>query len=312
MIKPILFATLLYLAASQCTHMKCMEDTTENKDKCQVLTNMAPLEAEVKKCASGKSCTKVDGATTYCEDAKKRVGEKCTAATECFSGKCEDNKCTAIEDGKACTVHEECDKTSYCDSTTRHCTKLLAENAECQFSLQCPFGYACGAKAEGEANKCLKMYQIEDGQYSSTAELCKSGYLSTKKVCSTYTVTKEGQECNQDSDCPVKEKDSEEEITISGQCVCNLNSGKSLCQYSYDKAEVKTYREKTISYFTTASNAGDYPVLAKLTPSYDVKKAEFSGSIEYKDAPQCVLDFMASSLLWVKVSFLTLVSILLF
>ena len=117
MIKPILFATLLYLAASQCIHMKCMEDTTENKDKCKTLT-MAPPEAEVKKCASGKSCSKVDGETTYCEDAKKRVGEKCTAASECFSGKCEDNKCTAIEDGKACTVHEDCDKTSYCDSTT--------------------------------------------------------------------------------------------------------------------------------------------------------------------------------------------------
>ena len=70
--------------------------------------------------------------------------------------------------------------------------------------------------------------------------------------------------------------------------------------------------DKTISYFTTASNAGDYPVLAKLTTSYDVKKAAFSGSIEFKDAPQCVLDFMASSSLWVKVSFLTLVSILLF
>lgn len=315
MFKPILFATLLYLVTSECLPMKCMDDTEENKDKCKE-TSISELGKTVlvKKCGTGKTCTPLSGTKFFCDIDLKKVGEKCNDPDECYSKNCENKVCVAKTDGTSCEKHAECGKNSYCDlSVSRTCSKLLNENDPCTNSYECPFGYTCGLiDTQNESKRCLKMYQVEDGKFSSSEELCKSNYLSTSYICSTYTAVKPEQECKTDSDCPIKEKDSEEEITISGQCVCNYNTGKNLCQYSYEKSEVKNYREKLISYHTTLSNAGEYPVLAKLSPSYNIKKAEFSGSIQYKDAAQCVLDYFASSSSWVKVSFLALVSILLF
>ena len=66
---------LLYCFAEiftfQCSPITCLDDTTENKDKCRIQIDI-PFSLQIKSCPIGQSYTKRDGITTYCEKKKER------------------------------------------------------------------------------------------------------------------------------------------------------------------------------------------------------------------------------------------------
>ena len=102
----LIFASLWYLVISpQCFQSKCMPDTTENKDKCQI-QYQNPFYYEVRKCPKGLSCSKTDGNTVYCEK-KYNDEESCSTGDECFSGVCENNICKGKSVGQNCLFQQE-------------------------------------------------------------------------------------------------------------------------------------------------------------------------------------------------------------
>ena len=161
--KFILFAGLLLLTQQQiCLKYTCMEDITENKDRCLIA---GADSYKVRKCGSGQACNTMESISIQkCGTAKKKDQESCTTGNECFSGTCTDKKCIGKSVGTTCLNHLECAKNLLCNGS---CEEFKTVGAECTSDIHCPFGYGCGKNKEDE-NKatCIKLYSIASGQYS--------------------------------------------------------------------------------------------------------------------------------------------------
>ena len=306
--KFLIFASLALLVFSQtCTQkMKCMDDTTENKDKCYSISVAETTLIEVKKCTTG-SCY-VSGTTGTCITTLKLDGEKCSQGVECHSGTCDNSVCVGKAEGAACSSSDECQKSLYCSGT---CQKFKAIGEECTASVQCVFGAGCGITTEGGSPKCTKLYSINSGEYSSSAELCSTGYVTKEFKCASTTATNEGAECDSDEKCPIKIKvGNAEEVDGTGSCTCNLLDLKKYCEYSTGYSGFSNYLTKVKAYYD-AENKNEYIARAKLGNT-ETKKLYYSSVVQYKNAPDCLIEYLVSSSSWIKVSFLTLFSILLF
>ena len=274
----------LKLSQSSCLQAKCMEDTTENKDKCQIFHDSF---VELKKCKEGQTCSRYEFPNAFCQSGKKDQ-EKCSVPTDCYSGSCINSVCEGKGEGQSCSTHYECQKSLLCLGT---CQKFKAPGDECNNFLECPFGYSCGSNKEGEKPKCMKYYSIKNGQYSTNQDLCETGYISRDNKCATSTSLREGLECNQDEDCPIKIKVGDNpEVEGYGKCVC-ATSGRTLCEYSTSNSNFQKYLN-TLKNYHNSENKNEYIALAKTAFTYEVRKVIATSTLEYKDAPQCVIDFL--------------------
>lgn len=281
---------LLYCFAEiftfQCSPITCLDDTTENKDKCRIQIDI-PFSLQIKACPIGQSCTKRDGITTYCEK-KKKDEESCTSNDDCYSEKCENSVCVGKGEGESCTLQEECLKTLHC---SQQCKPFKNVGEECKYSLECPFGYGCGSAKDGDNKTCIKLYSIKNGDYSTAGELCETGYTSRDNKCATTSSEREGAECTQDADCIIKVKAGDtQEVENYGKCDCNIVSGKKVCEYSTTNINVQNYLKGLKDYFNT-ENTNKYIALAKTDLNYQLKKLMISSQIQFKEAPDCIIDF---------------------
>jgi MYXO-CTERM domain-containing protein len=103
-----------------------------------------------KACASGKACAAIPGKPYgVCVDAKKGIGEACTASSQCDSGLCSQNKCAPM-----CFSNQDCAPGLVCKtqggggspSGPGTCVPAPTKLAD---------GAACGASSECASNLCV-------------------------------------------------------------------------------------------------------------------------------------------------------------
>ena len=283
----LIFASLWYLVSPQCIQTKCVDDTEENKNKCQIEV-YNPHHFEVRKCPSGSVCSKKEGSAVVC-DKKYRNGDICTKKEECYSGVCEGSVCKGKGVGEKCTYHEECLDNLYCLETCKEYKK--AEQEGCLNSLECPFGYGCGSDVENGPLKCLKLYSIKTGQYSTGSEFCESGFSFKNKMCAESVGENDLGDCLDNTDCIMKVRfGTQEEITTFGECVCTFLEAKKACAYSTAHKNFQTSLNKLKEYFR--GNPTDKSIaVAKTSYNYDVRKVTVPLDVMYKGVDQCVLDY---------------------
>lgn len=282
----LIFASLWYLVSPQCIQTKCVDDTEDNKNKCQIEV-YNPHHFEVRKCPSGSVCSKKEGSAVVC-DKKYRNGDICTKKEECYSGVCE-GVCKGKGIGEKCTYHEECLDNLYCLETCKEFKK--ADQEGCLNSLECPFGYGCGSDVENGPLKCLKLYSIKTGQYSTGSEFCESGFSFKNKMCAESVGENDLGDCLDNTDCIMKVRfGTQEEITTFGECVCTFLEAKKACAYSTAHKNFQTSLNKLKEYFR--GNPTDKSIaVAKTSYNCDVRKVTVPLDIAYKGIDQCVLDY---------------------
>ena len=171
------------------------------------------------------------------------------------------------------------------------CQKFKAPGEECEAFIECPFGYSCGSNKEGEKPKCMKYYSIKNGQYSTNKDLCETGYISRDNKCATSTSQREGLECNQDEDCPIKVKVGDDpEVNSYGECVCAI-SGRTLCEYSTSNSNFQK-NLNALKKYHTSENKNEYIAIAKTAFTYEVRKEVAASMLDSQNVPQCVIDFL--------------------
>lgn len=285
MMKLLLLVCLFYLVSSECYQFKCVDDT--QKGVCKIL-NEEDLTIQMKKCDKGESCIASSTTKAVCVN-KKKDGEKCSSSTDCFSGNCKDSICVGKSEGVKCIIHEECQKSLYCDTT---CKKFKSDGEECSSLIECEFGYGCGMTKEGGQMRCTKLLSIKSGEYSSSPELCETGYTTKEKKCATTTSSVEGKACTSDEDCPIKIKyGSAAEVEGSGSCTCNFPSKTYMCEYTTSNSAFQTYINALKQYFEGKPKT-EYIVEAKTATTYQIRKLGLDHSVQYKNAPDCVVDFI--------------------
>ena len=306
--KFILFASLLLLTQQQlCNKYSCLEDTTENKDKCSVTSNN---EIKVKKCSSGQACNTIESESTLkCGAVLKKVDESCTLGPECYSGTCIDKKCVGKQVGESCSNHLACAKNLLCYG---QCQEFKKADEECSVDAQCPFGYGCGIIKEGDTKTtCIKLYSVELGKYSTNPNLCASGYIYNLK-CATTKADSEGVECTADTDCKLKITVGDAtEVEGYGQCKCSMGDAKNYCEYSTSHSGYSAYFKK-LTEFHTGTAPTEFVANKRESLTSDIKKLQFDGSVQYKGISDCVKEYLLNSSSFIQVSIVALISLLLF
>ena len=130
-------------------------------------------------CSKGKVCggggTSNLFMTNQCIKVKYPLeeGKKCTSNTECMRGKCDKNKCTAVDEGAKCSESEDCKLGLYCsgEGDNKTCKKYLGKDAACGAdTADCGIGLYC------YDSKCTPIYSLDNGKATSIDALCKSGH----------------------------------------------------------------------------------------------------------------------------------------
>ena len=307
MLKLLIIASLIaFSLQTSCIPVKCIDD--EKETKCLIKSD---TEIKVKSCGAGKTCSETNG----CQVEKKVAGLACELNTDCHSGLCENKVRVGKKEGEKCGKSFECANNLYC-GTDEKCKKFKVEGDDCDLSdSNCGFGLSCNYEQGQMKGKCAKVLSLEVGTYSMNPVLCKTKYTINNICASSTAVEEEGKECTQDSDCKMKFKTGEKEEEGNGTCECNLASAKGMCKYSTAYEPYNSYITAYKNYYTSTLKETIYTGMAILVPNSEVRKAEASAVVDYKGASQCVIDYYLASYdasYFIKVSFLTLLSVFLF
>ena len=171
----ILFIAINSILAEDTVSYKCASelklDTCYLKDVIEG-TDSKTITYYVDACGKGKRCEqKTDSyVTSQCAKVKYLLleGDKCAVSSECYSGKCDGDKCAVISDGGKCSDTYECALGSYCANDDT-CKKYLAKDADCSQE-----NYGCRPGLECVNDKCIPSFSLANGEKANNYDGCKS------------------------------------------------------------------------------------------------------------------------------------------
>ena len=193
---------------------------------------------------------------------KRYPGEKCNIDSECVYPlnnpssqfhKCEDGRCTGMEEEGICEDNTWCLAGYYCDKFSGKCKEQKSEGDKCSETSECQNNLIC------LESKCEdKLYSLEDGvkvpEYENIEiqkKFCKSGEVMDN-ICVSFNDIKtpldndKYYECSYGSFCTYNVKGADKEKQININCPCGYNSeGKGYCPHfhEYWKDEREEYYE---------------------------------------------------------------------
>ena len=136
-----------------------------------------PLSFVLQECKSGEFCpTQNDNQTcSPLPTAQYYPGSRCTADSDCLSGKCTDTRvCERKSQGEVCEKSENCNLGLSCmkngTEETLVCLPQLGQNSTCQTDFDCQNAYGCFN------NTCTSYFSLAEGQSSTNLNMCQSGY----------------------------------------------------------------------------------------------------------------------------------------
>jgi len=199
-------------------------------------------------CISDDNCTYpytcIEGKCSYL----KHFGQACEKGAECYSGICTDNKCSANNEGEACSADKECKNDAltftylYCKSGK--CEPAGAFNETCDFgnAYSCLQGLVC-VKVSDDNFRCLP-YAKEGEECSADRNekpTCESGLNCNDGKCEKQKLGKEGDDCTIGDNCePGLACDEgvckkEEEV----KCTKSSTAGEFKCKSVYNQGYCK-------------------------------------------------------------------------
>lgn len=318
--------TVAYKCASELKLDTCyLEDVTKGTDS-------KTITYYVDACGKGKRCEqKTDSyVTSQCAKVKYLLleGDKCAVPSECYSGKCDGEKCAVISDGGKCSKTKECALGSYCAGSgdDKTCKKYLAKDADCsQDSNGCRPGLEC------VNDKCIPSFSLANGEKANNYNGCKSKNIfrnnnepqcgEVKSVGSCTTGSTVDAVINFGTDVTVK-------------CNCEGATGEeyycSSLSYTLERQDAwNKYSEEFAKHVDDIIEDDDYLEIAKLSRDSDAfgikklreKYVEYSYYDKISQAPtdddkDCVRDYavrqMSSNKLYMNLFGIALFALALF
>ena len=315
MMKYILFISLPLLIINEVTY-KCMDDNLlETKTACSYTINQT---IHIRACEGSNKCNIPDvktglknGTVTYCKqlNSTRYYGDVCDDYNKCASGYCKEGKCVERQVGENCTAITECGKNAYCMT---QCKEYKKEKEECDgITTWCGYGLICGRTEPGQTKTCIKRYSIPNGNYSSAAELCKSGLVDNENICYDTQLKPEHstfEECKDVSTCSVLKVvgDKQEEIELSCRTSMTL---KNYCPVTSTSKEWESYVQAFNTFYNKAGSTNYHPAVLEMMDVHLIKELRteyYKTQVDYIGLPDCVMEtiyqYMKSSTL--KVSFM--------
>lgn len=248
---------------------------------------------------------------------KKWQHEKCKHNEECLSGICDpDDKCGAIADGENCSNDYlyGCSNQSFCNSESK-CQALIKENEDCsKDDDECDFGLICGAKTIGASKNCIRMFSIENDNYSPHPLLCNSGFSAFSfneiyfdNITQSYIEycaesSSDVETCMHSFECnrTISFRDDKKYFT-NGECICSASGVQGFCDITTDKDKwkeyIRIYKEfiqeplhphENVQYLRKKTTHWDKPELAQAA----VNAYQYA---LLKDADKCAIRYITSS-----------------
>lgn len=184
----IILLSISFIASKYTSVYKCASDLKMNTCYMEEYEEEGDNVIEttyVEACPKGKICIEKTGSgdlplpTSQCVKVKYLLfeGEKCESKSECFSGKCNQNRCEAVKEGEKCSKDNECKLGYYCkgEEPNQVCAKYAAKGEECDDDSQCRPGLVCSK------NKCTQMFSVKNGAESDRDSACESGSVFNEK-----------------------------------------------------------------------------------------------------------------------------------
>ena len=311
----ILFIAINSILAEDTVSYKCASelklDTCYLKDVIEG-TDSKTITYYVDACGKGKKCEEKTGSsiTSQCSKVKYLLleGDKCTAPSECYSGKCDGEKCAVISDGGKCSDIKECAIGSYCAGSgdDKTCKKYLAKDADCsQDNEGCRPGLTC------VNDKCIPLFSLANGEKANNDNGCKSYYTFNNNNEEQCGEVKSVPSCTAGStvDAVI---DFGTDVTV--KCNCEGGSGGDYgCSYLSGILENQDawnkYAEEFAKHADDIIEDDDYLEIAKLSGdsnAFGIKKLR-EKYVEYRyydkisqaptdDDKDCVRDYYARQL----------------
>lgn len=172
-------------------------------------------------------------------DTDRYPGETCYSDSQCWRGKCRDQKCEGNKEGDLVLDDIHCEAGLYMNIDTRRCEKVKQIGEECSDRE-----YECVNTAFCYKNKCTAYYSLENGSDVSDPKMdvqdltmcCKSAFVDRNSVCAELEYddepTSEGVvECELGDICNYKGSNG---VDHQLQCQCGYNAeGKGYCPYDH-------------------------------------------------------------------------------
>ena len=237
----------LYIHSEICaSYYKCLDSSlARNDDICQIkYTDEKDLTTfAVRPCKEGYKCNAVANTPfSYCQKifAPYPLGNKCVHDKECVSSICTEGKCVSKALNETCASYLDCPYNSYCD---KKCLRVKNAGDNCTSNDQCPFGYLCGhsSNVTSAQKKCLMMYTLQRGEYSTDAKLCESGKVSGGRCYDTYRASEDSPiKCKINDECVKVTLFGDKNGTENSECNCTL-LGENYCDYTTMSEEWKEF-----------------------------------------------------------------------
>lgn len=227
---------------------KCGKDLKFNQ--CQyTYYNSSERIFFVKPCGKGERCVEVkpnDDKESKYQCVKTSIyeplkeGDSCFTDEECESKICHEGKCMFLPDyTSSCKKDYQCGYNSYCDHT---CLPIKKKGDYCDSDSQCEIGTLCGQFNLDKLNTCVEMFSLSDGSFTTSSNLCQSGWTLTnsfeQKYCASITIL--NSTCDEKNKCKYLLNNGERTEEVTYPCTAN-NEGQYFCAKLTSSQEFKDY-----------------------------------------------------------------------
>ena len=240
------FSLIIKIQNEECQRVKCGEIKEENVcilPEGKMSSFQLCKEEKICKITSDNPIEK-----TFCEEIKinqkKYPGLPCNDNIECFSNKCNNNRCEGVKEGNICNYTFDCEYGKVCreiDNNNKICTNPLKENEGCNDDSECDLNYGC------YKGNCTKYFSLKEGEFigislSPELSLCQSGYSNENGVCKTLTLIKEFKECDNIINFCEYSDINGNIIRKNDNCLCGYNyDGKKYCSLGSGNSNYTKY-----------------------------------------------------------------------
>lgn len=309
--------------------------TTMKDDKCmmsETFQNNGTAIIHLMSCMKKDTCYPQEIGLGICFKRKYKyfAGEYCRINPECYSNNCSKGRCSGLADGEECDSDYVCLNQSYCDNGV--CRKIPKAGEECASENGCHIGFACGKENPKSNSKCVKIFSIETGQYTSNRLYCKSGFAlfvganfeqnlysptdpaeNLDFICAESKLRSEPT-CTKNTDCEFEVNiGTDKPLLMKGKtCICSADGKQGYCQITTDNPVWTRWLELYAQ--VAAEGLGDDEHIAYNRPlgwgrpnliqaEQDINRYE-----KFKAADDCARRYLSESM---KIN-ISLISVLLF
>lgn len=184
----------------------------------------------------------------------RKNGKSCVTDEECFSTRCNLNRCQSNEKS-LCLSDVECSQHKFCSIDSNkdagECQILSREGEACSLGKKCGYGLECADKEGSIINHiCVKWGSVKNGLHAKFTKdvyseplprLCQSGIVDDENAC--CEVKEEANCLNGDEDRYIKVQSTQGVKTV--QCFEDFNDvGESkFYPYGYSKVRTKLWKK---------------------------------------------------------------------